>query len=201
MQKKPKKNGMIKGVVVGLVLVCLVLGYYFYLSNKDRSKGDQDVKATLVQETLMRNLEKNYPPTPKEVLKYYGQLTQCLYNETYTDEEFRELALQAQELYDDELVAAQTLTQYLGSLEWDVSTFKDQEIVVSSFATSYSTDVDYFPADGFDWARLYGTFTLRKGTQLASSEEVFLMRKDSEGHWKIYGWMLASDMKNNAENN
>lgn len=188
-----KKSG-IKLMIIGIVLICLVIGYYYYLSNKrvDSSK-EKEVKLTAVQEALLYNFDRSYPPSPKEVIKLFGQISQCFYNETYTEEEFLKLALQIQNLYDDELIANKTYDQYIEDLRSDVNRMKEQEIVISSYGTSSSTDVDYFSQDGYDWARLYCSFTLRRGTYLTVSNEVFLLRKDEEGHWKIYGWELADN--------
>lgn len=184
-----KKSGLIKGVIVGVVLICLVGGYYYYLTNKREDKSKEEtVDATVVQEVLMRDLDKNYPPTPREVVKYFGELTQCIIGETYTDEEFEKLALQAQKLYDAELISNKTQQQYLDDLKWDINTFKEEEIVISSYSPSSSVDVEEFSRDGYKWAKLYCSFSLRKGTYIESNEEVFLLRKDENGHWKIYGW-------------
>ncbi len=187
---KEKSSG-VKVFVIGLILVGLVLGYFFYLSAKKSDKNaDDDVKVGAVQEVLLRNLEKNYPPSPREVIKYYGKITQCFYGEEYTEEEFYQLAMKIQELYDDELVANQTQEQYLEGLRWEIGQFKEQEMVISSYSLPSSTDVEFFSEDGYNWARLYATFTLRKGTQLGMTSEVFLLRRDEAGHWKIYGWQL-----------
>ena len=129
-------------------------------------------------------------------MKLYGKMTQCFYNEEYTDEEFEELALKIENLYDEELIANKTQDQYLQDLRWDINNFKEQEIVISSCAVSSSADVDYYSVDGNEFARLYCTFNLRKGTSLGSVEEVFLLRKDQKGHWKIYGFKLADDADN-----
>lgn len=184
-----KKSGLIKGVIVGVVLICLVGGYYYYLTNKREDKSKEEtVDTTVVQEVLMRDLDKNYPPTPREVVKYFGELAQCIIGETYTDEEFEKLALQAQKLYDAELISNKTQQQYLDDLKWDINTFKEEEIVISSYSPSSSVDVEEFSRDGYKWAKLYCSFSLRKGTYIESNEEVFLLRKDEDGHWKIYGW-------------
>ena len=195
-----KSQSGVKVLVIGIVLLCLVLGYYYYLSNKDAGvKEEAEVTMTAVQEALMRNLDNNYPPSPREVLKYYGELAQCLHNEEYSEEEFLQLAEQIQRLYDDELVANQTKEQYIQGLTWDVNNMKEKEVVISSYSLSSSTDVDYFEADGYSWAKLYLTFTLRQGTGLEISEEVFLLREDTEGHWKIYGFKLAEDVTSDGE--
>ncbi len=186
---KKQGNGMIKSIVIGVILVGLVAGYYYYLSNvKPRKDDSEEVKITAVQEVLTRNLDNNYPPTPREVVKYFGELTQCLIGESYTDEEFGNLALQIQKLYDDELVANKTQQQYLEDLKWDIHNFTEEGVVISSYSPASSVDVEEFQQDGFKWAKLQCSFTLRKGTQIQALTEIFLLRKDDEGHWKIYGW-------------
>jgi hypothetical protein len=77
-----------------------------------------------------------------------------------------------------------------------VSPVSASTFVISSCAVSSSADVDYYSVDENEFARLYCTFNLRKGTSLGSVEEVFLLRKDQKGHWKIYGFKLADDADN-----
>lgn len=187
MKGKSSRSG-IKVFVVGLILIGLILGYFFYLSVRKGKDTDKDTQVGAVQEVLMRNLDKNYPPSPREVLKYFGELTQCFYSEEYTEEEFYQLAMKVQELYDDELIANKTQEQYVEDLRWDIAQFKDQNTVVSSYSLPSSTDVNFFTQDGYSWARLYVEFTLRTGTHLNLANEIFLLRRDDNGHWKIYGW-------------
>ncbi len=187
MKGRDGRSG-IKVFVIGLILIGLILGYFFYLSVRKGKDTDEDTQIGVVQEILMRNLDKNYPPSPREVLKYFGELTQCFYSEEYTEEEFYQLAMKIQELYDDELIANKSQEQYVEDLRWDIAQFKDQNTVVSSYSLPSSTDVDFFTQDGYSWARLYVEFTLRTGTHLSFANEIFLLRRDDNGHWKIYGW-------------
>ena len=179
--------------MIGLILIGLVLGYFFYLSVRKGKDADEETQVGVVQEVLMRNLDKNYPPSPREILKYFGELTQCLYDEEYTEEEFSQLAMKVQELYDEELIANKTQEQYVEDLRWDIAQFKDQNTIVSSYSLPSSTDVEFFTQDGYSWARLYVEFTLRTGTHLNFANEIFLLRRDDNGHWKIYGWTLEAD--------
>ncbi len=192
---KDKGNGSgLKGFIIGLVLIGLVLGYFYYLSVRKGVDESDEVEISPVQEVLLRNLDKSYPPSPREVLKYYGQLVQCFYGEEYTEEEFEQLAAKVMELYDDELAGNQTPEQYLENLRWDVDQWKEKETKVSSYSLPSSTDVDFFTEDGYSWARLYFGMNLRKGTQLDVINAVYLLRKDDQGHWKIYGWKLEEDL-------
>ena len=127
------------------------------------------------------------------MVKYYCDITQCFYNEENEDAQVRELALQIRKLYDRELVANQTEEEYIQNLISDIASMKQNGLVISSYSTSPSTDVEYFSQDGFEWARLYCSFSIRQGSTLINSNEQFLLRLDENGHWKIYGWQLVEE--------
>ena len=187
-------------LIVFVVFAIAVVGLFFYLSN--RSKAIEEGKRnqmTPVQEVLARNLETNYPPTPKEVLKYYSEITRCYYGEEYTDEELVKLAIKSRELFDDELVANQTDEQYLSALKMDIATWKKDNKVISSYSVSSSTDVQEYSYAGYEWAQLYCMYSVRMGTNVAPVQEHFIMRKDARGHWKILGWELVKPEDDNGE--
>ncbi len=186
-----KGNGTIRVVVAVCILAVMLVGFYYYLTHKSNAGSEDDTKITKSQQVLMRNLESNYPPSPKEVMKYYCDITQCFYNEEHTEAEIEELGRQIQKLYDIELVENQTEEVYLENLKVDILSMSEN--VISSYSLPSSTDVDYFSKDGYDWARLYCNFNIRKGTDIISTVEQFLLRKDENGRWKIYGWKLVEE--------
>ena len=185
----------IKGILIGLVLIALVVGYYFYLSNRKPKEAAEDTETTVsaVQKLLLKNIDDDYPPTPREVLKLYSDITVCFYSEDYTDEELTQLALQIEKLYDEELIANNTPDQYQKNLRWDIKTMKDKNLRVTSYSVASATDVDYFDAGGRSLARLSCTYTIRSGKEAGLAREIFLLRKDDMGHWKIYGWEAAKE--------
>lgn len=178
-----------------LAMGCVLLAYYLINLRIEKSKPEDYVQLTAVQEVLSRNLTTNYPQTPKEVIKYYSEITKCFYNEECTEEELYALAMKAQELYDHDLVANKTEEQYLYDLKSEIQAFKEKDYYISSYGTSSSTDVYDFTEDGYEFARLYCTYNIRVGTVIQPIEEVFLLRMDLEGHWKIYGWDLVENHK------
>ena len=179
-------------LIVFVVFAIGVVGLFFYISNRSRvvAEGRQQ-QMTAVQEILARNLDTNYPPTPKEVLKFYSEITRCFYGEEYTDEELVQLATLSRRLFDDELVANQTDEQYLSALRMDIESWKNDKKVISSYSVSSSTDVQEYSYGGFECAQLYCIYSIRMGTNIAPVQEHFIMRKDSAGHWKILGWELV----------
>ena len=178
-----------------LAIGCVLLAYYLINVRIEKSKPEDYVQLTAIQEVLSRNLDTNYPQTPKEVIKYYSEITKCFYNEEHTEEELYALAMQAQKLYDHDLVANKTEDQYLQDLKSEIQAFKENDYYISSYGTSSSTDVYDFTEDGYKFSRLYCTYNIRVGTVIQPIEEIFLLRMDLEGHWKIYGWDLVENHK------
>lgn len=188
-----KKLESFKGVFIVLVLAVLLIMYYRHMSNVSKGKEAEDVatEQSVVTETLQRNLTTNYPSTPKEVIKYFSDITQCYYNEEYSDEQLVGLADQMLLLYDDELVSYKTHEAYLMDLRNDINYYKENNYTVSSYAPSASTDVEYFSEDGHDWARIWCIYTIKSGKFYKPIQEVFILRKDEKSHWRIYGWRLV----------
>ena len=186
-----RKRNPARVLIVFVVFAIGVVGLFFYISNHSRVVAEGRQQMTAVQEILSRNLETNYPPTPKEVLKFYSEITQAFYGDDYTDEELVKLAETSRKLFDDELVANQTDEQYLAALKMDIANWKNDKKVISSYSVSSSTDVQEYSYGGFEWAQLYCIYSIRMGTNVAPVQEHFIMRKDSRGHWKILGWELV----------
>ncbi len=196
--KKGTKSGgkysALKGGILLLFFAVLIVGYYFYLNNRQNQISPPDVKMTVAQELISRNLTTNYPATPKEVMRFYSDITKCFYNEEYSDEELEQLASQTRMLYDDDLAAINDWARYLVQLKEEITYYKENSIRVSGYNISAATDVDYFTEDGYDFARLHCTYTLKSRSKKQPIEEVFLLRKDEAGHWRIYGWDLAENV-------
>lgn len=179
-------------------MILLVVGYYYYVSNYRKPAKDEDntIKASKVTELLMRDVTEDYPPTPKEVVRFYSDLTVAMYTEEYTDEEFNGLVHKMRELFDNELLLSNPEENHTNTLKHEIENRKNEGVLVSSYSTSASTDVDYYSVDGYKFARLKVTFTLKSGTSIGMTKERFLLRKDNDGHWKIYGWQLIEDDSN-----
>lgn len=187
-----KKKSPARALIFVSMFAVLLVGLFFYLANRTKEVAEgQTKKMTAVDEVLARNLETNYPSTPKEVLKYYSEITRCFYGEEYSEEELNKLAKKSRALFDAELLYNQTDSQYLNSLKKDITSYKEEGRVISSYSVSASTDVQEYSYGGYDWAQLYCIYNIRVKTQITPVQERFLMRKDEGGHWKIVGWDIA----------
>ena len=186
-----------KGIIIMLILAALVIGYYYHLSHKAVPEKEVVSTETLspVQEVLARNTETNYPQTPREVVKYFSEITKVAYNEELTEEDVADLAAKIEQLYDDELVANQSSDGYVSNFQADIASAHSKKQTVFTYTLSSSVDVETFEEDGYEWARLHCIYGIRQDGLLYNSDTVFVLRKDSNGHYKIYGWKLMPKEK------
>ena len=99
---------MKKGIrIVGIAIICIgiIVGYYYYLSNHGKKDVENSTEISKVDEALSRDLAKDYPPTPREVVKFYNKLLQCFYKEDCSNSVIVELGGQDRLLMDDALLA------------------------------------------------------------------------------------------------
>ncbi|MBQ7563214.1 MAG: hypothetical protein IJT16_04405 [Lachnospiraceae bacterium] len=184
----------VKKLIILGVLSALIIALFAFLANRRSPASlNETSKLSPVQQLLARNLNTSYPPTPKEVVKLYSEYTRCFYSETYTDEELEALAVKSRELLDDELVAQQTDAQFILALKEDIAKYKSEGRSISSYSIASAADVEYDSFDGYEWARLSCYYSMKIGKNIVPVREIYLLRKDFDGHWKIVGWEMAEE--------
>lgn len=193
------RGKVLKATILTTLMIVLIVGYYYYLSSRnEKTNSDQNAENTanemsIVQELIAKAAYREYPSTPVQVVKYYNEITECFYNEAYSDSELEQLAKMSRELMDQELVDHQDFASYMESLKQDIKVFNNGNITIYESQVTPSTDVEYFEHKGFECAKLYSVYTLKSGTLYQATKEVYILRKDEQGHWKIYGFALAEE--------
>ena len=150
---KKTNTSVTKITVLFIFLLVLVVGYYAYLSGTHRTEQQEAVMSE-IDTALSRNLENNYPSTPKEVVKYYNDLMKCFYNEDCTEEELQELGKKSLQLFDEERRENNEEESYLIRLQGEVQNYKKNKRKITSGAVGSSTDGEYYTADGYSVARI-----------------------------------------------
>ncbi|MCR5303607.1 MAG: hypothetical protein K6E33_03520 [Lachnospiraceae bacterium] len=201
-KKKQESSSPVRFLLAGVVIAVLVVGYYYYLNNRTGTVGHEEetVAADPVAQILSRNLETDYPPTPREVVRYYASLEQCLYNEVLDEDRLRMLSSQMRLLFDPDLQALNSEESFLTQLSAEIAAKESADISIFTYKVSSSVDVFYFEKNGYECSRLYCTYMERIGTQMSNYKVVYVLRKDMDQHWKIYGWQpVADDDKSGAQ--
>ena len=146
-----KKSGVIKAVIT-ILIILLIVGVYYFFTTQRRTSVEDTVELTEIQKLITKNLDTNYPATPREVVKYYNRILECFYDDTYTDDELESLADQARKLLDDELLENNPRDQYLSDLKADIEDYHNKSKTIRSSNVCDSNDVVYQTVDGRECA-------------------------------------------------
>lgn len=187
---KSNKTTVITLLVMLVIAAAVFFGYYQMTSNP--KEEEVTVAKTEVDKLLQKDMEGNYPGTPREVMKFHGRITQCIYNEDLKKSQLEGLLEQARKLYDDELLAQNPWDAHLESLMSDIKDYNENERTIMSYTVQNSSQIKTHKVDGQEYAIAYMLFILSdKTTPMIKSCEKFMLRTDDKGKWKIVGWELA----------
>ena len=187
------KKTTTKVTLLLIVFIVAIVGIYAYLSGQRRIEAE-DAVMTEAQIALSRDLANDYPATVKEVVKYYTQLQNCYYGSECTEEEIEQLGTKAWELFDVELQANNPLDTYLLNLKAEIISFNQAGRTMTSSAVAASTNVDFFVDDGFDFARIHCGYSIMENNVSKAVKVVYLLRRDADRKWRIYGWDYAENV-------
>ena len=188
---------MKKVLRIGIAVICmvsLVVGYYAYLSRRNEStSADDTVELSEVQAIISKDFNKDYPATPRAVVKWYNRIITAYYNEEFTQGELEQMADKARMLMDDELLQYNPRDTYLASLTLEIEDYHNRSRTIVSSTVSDSNEVQYKKVNGYDCAFLSTYYLFREGSSYTRTYEDFCLRKDSAGNWKILTWRLSTE--------
>lgn len=186
------KNYLKLGIVVVLA-VALFGGYYFYLSHRDTKTPEDDVEITELDEILSKQLDSAYPPTPREVVKFYNRILECVFGTAYTDAQFDQIIGQARKLMDDELLEGNPLDTYKSQLQEEITAYKADSQQIIQTTVCDSDEVEKKEIDGKKCAYVQATYFLKSGQgKFEKTHQRYLLRQDAGGNWKILAYGLTN---------
>ena len=183
----------IRTIFITAIMAMLCIGFFMYLSNREPSQTatEKDLAKQEVDNLTTIDIEKNYPESPKEVIKLYARITKAYYKGDLTDAKIEALGKQARILFDSELKGTQTDSEFLKALKTDIERHKSAGRYVSDYSIEDSAMVNYSTFQGRKYAFIVMTYTLRENDKLIVSRTKYTLRQDDKGRWKILFWELA----------
>lgn len=186
---------MRKTIRIGLIaLLCaaLVVGYYYYLSHRDDHRSVEDTtQLTEVDKILTTDLSKDYPSSPRAVVKYYNRIITAFYGEKYSQKELEQMADQARSLMDEELLEHNSRAEYLTALQADIADYANREKKIVQSSVSDSDDITYATIEGSYCAYVKAYYFCKEGNQYSRTYQEFVLRRNEEGQWKILSFRLT----------
>ncbi len=180
-------------LIIVVMMVVAGIAYYYYLSNKAPSVDatQQSVDNQELADLVSRDIDTNYPKTPREVVKLYMRIAKQYYGSDVSEEQLEKLGKQARHLFDDELKSKQTDDEFINALKQDVTDYKNASRYISDYKIESSNNVQYKTLKDKKYASIDTVFYLREGENLMYSYTRFTLRQDNAGNWKILYWELT----------
>lgn len=187
---------MKKKIGIGLVLVILavaLLGIFYYITHHSSDNLENSTEeASEIQQLISKNIETNYPATPRAVTNLYSRMLACMYNEDYSDDELTQLLDQMYLLYDTELQEENPIDTFYESMTSEAQDYKSKNWTISNYTIPDSDEVTYDTIDGNSFAALTVSYFVKEDTSYVKSLQNYMLRKDEDGNWKIYGYSLEN---------
>ncbi len=176
----------IKKPLIFTLLGLLAISYYIYLSHRNVDNTEKIPDKSPATELISRDLELNYPKSPKEVVTYYCDIIKIIYKEKLSDDEITGLAQHLRGIYDDELLSLHPYESYLSDLKAEIESYKNADKFVNSYDVKTKGDIILFKEQ--EYRKVDVLFFEREGSNLVKLYEEFTLRKDEDGNWKILYW-------------
>ncbi len=177
-----KKIGV---VIIALAVIIGICGAFYIVNEKSKKESQKEASLTEIEKITTKDLDTNYPQTPREVVKFYNKIVDCYYKDQYTDDELDALVDQALKLFDDELAQNNPKDTYKASVIADVSNYEDQGKTISQINVCDSNDVKYITDDGDNIAYVTASYFIKQDSSYSKTFQEYVLRKDAEGRWKI----------------
>ena len=192
-----KKTGIVVAAILCIGVIC---GGFYYMA-RHNSPSTEQTKLTEVQKVISKNLETDYPETPREVVKFYNRILKCYYSEQYKDDELDELCDQALTLFDEDLKENNPKDTYKAMVQGDVEQYKKDSKTIAQYNVCDSDDVLYKTDNGDSLAYVSASYFIKESGSYNKTYQTYVMRKDSDGKWKILVYYQTKGPNSTEEEN
>ena len=172
-------------VILAIVIVAAICTAFYIVNNNSKKESAKEAELTEIQKITTRNMEKDYPATPREVIKFYNRIIKCYYGRQYSDDELQQLADQALSMFDDDLLKKNEKESYIESVKSDAAQYEEDNKSISQTDVCDSNDVKYMTDNGDDIAYVTASYFIKNGSSYTKTYQEYVLRKDDDGDWKI----------------
>lgn len=175
-------------IIIAVLAVAGVLGVFWMQNNKTKTNVEDSADLTKIQKVITKDLTKEYPETPRGVVKFFNNIITCYYNEDWTEEEINGLASQAWILFDIDLQNNnESFADYVQRIKTDVEDYHTRKRTISQTSVCESNQVEYVKDKdkGDELAYVKASYFVKEGSAFDNTYETYVLRKDVDGKWRI----------------
>ena len=140
--------------------------------------------ASEAERLINKDLEVGYPDTPTEVLKLFGRMNQCIYNNNMSDKQFDELVNQMRLLYSNSLLSQNPFEEQRDNLKDEIQEFRKQKRRIANYTVDKGSSVKYKTIQNQDCAYVQMAYFMKENGNYTKSFQEYILVKENE-KWKI----------------
>ena len=194
MDHKKKKNSPVGTIIFCVLLAGVIIGLYVMLTRKnEETKAEIPVESSEADILIKKDLDWEYPATPREVVKLYARLTKCIYNDELTEEQMEKLVKQVRNLYSYELLENNAEDEMLAFIKGEIADYRKEGKVIYSYTIDSANNVTTIKTKAGNTALIKMFITLKAGARMDRAFEEFSLIEEASGRWKIAGWRQAEE--------
>lgn len=182
------KKVIIAFLVMLVLSVVVIVGFYEINHNGEKPKAVTETSE--IGKLMNKDLEAEYPATPREVVKFYNRINSVMYNEEVSEENFETLLNQMRFLFDEELLAENPYEDHLKAFKKERESYKEEKKSIVSYNIPENSSVKYYTSGGKEMASLIVGYMLKDRKDYSKMNEEFILRQDEDENWKIVGWQI-----------
>ncbi len=189
-----KKSGPLGTIIFMVLFAAVVIGIYFAITRgKNTDTKEIPAETSEADALIKKDLDWEYPATPREVLKLYCRITKCLYNDDLTDEQIKKLVSQVRNLYSFDLLENNAEDEQIAFIKGDRVEYKKDKKTIFSFAIDSASNIEYIDTKAGKTALIKMYFTIKAGANMDRSFEEFSLIQQDDGKWKIAAWRQSEN--------
>ena len=181
---------MKKYIFIIFVCVLLICGAFFFFT---KDNGQKETELTEAQTIITKDLENDYPKTPRAVVQLYNRIVECYYSEEtdeerISEEELKSLSNQMLQLLDEELLLLNQEEEYYSFILDDIKVYEANDTYIAESVVCDTNHIQYItdPNNGDKLAYVTSSYLMNT---LEKISQQFILREDENGKWKILYYM------------
>ena len=188
-------KNVVRVVILAICVASLIVGYYFYLSRRDVGNSEESSlePESELSKVLAKDFSKEYPETPRSVVKWYNRIIMLYYDDETSDSDVERLCDQAMMLFDADLLQANPREFYVANVKSDITEYHDRGREIRQTSVQNSGDVEYKTIKDRDYAYVIAYYFTKEGSNYTRTYQKFALRKDENGRWKILAFELTDE--------
>ena len=186
---------VVRAGIIALSLAILAVGYFIYLSRMSQrtSTDSADAKQTELQQVLDLDLVRNYPETPREVIKTFNRITALFYDEELDADQIEKLCDMMRLLMDQDLAAKNPREEYIDSVRVQIKHYRESNSRLVSSKVASTSEIEKKKVGADQMAYVEATYTIRQGKAISITHQKFALRRDHDGNYRILAFTLDGE--------